>query len=191
MNIGYARVSTDDQTTALQRDALTAAACQTVYEDAGVSGVARDRPGLTKALKALQPGDVLTVWRLDRLGRSLADLIALVAEIDRRKAGFRSLSENIDTTTASGTLIFHMMGALAQFERTLIAERTKAGMAAAKNRGARLGRRRSLSATQIQHARQLVNGGERVTDIAKSLGVSDATLYRAFKKAETRLGGKA
>jgi DNA invertase Pin-like site-specific DNA recombinase len=135
-------------------------------------------------LKALKRSDVLTVWRLDRMGRSLGDLIAIVKEIESRGAGFRSLAENIDTTTPSGTLVFHLMGALAQFERSLIAERTKAGLHAAKKRGERLGRKPKLNAQQIRHARKLVNGGERVDKVAASLNVSYVTLYRAFHKQE-------
>src|SRR5947208_3383811 len=127
MIIGYARVSTDDQTTALQRDGLKRARCKLVFEDKGVSGIARKRPALTKALKRIERGDVLTVWRLDRLGRSLRDLITIIGEIEQRGAHFHSVTEHIDTTTASGKLVFHMMGALAEFERTLIIERTQAG----------------------------------------------------------------
>jgi DNA invertase Pin-like site-specific DNA recombinase len=185
MNIGYARVSTDDQTTALQRDALSAAGCELIHEDQGVSGVS-NRPALAEAINSLQPGDVLTVWRLDRLGRSLPDLIALVKAIEAKGAGFRSLTESIDTTTASGTLLFHVMGALAQFERALMLERTRAGMAAAKRRGVTAGRKRSLSGRQIEHARQLVAAGEGHQAVAASLGVSYDTLRRAFKREEER-----
>lgn len=181
-SIGYARVSTDDQTPALQLDALKAAGCERLFTDRGVSGAARGRPALGEALAALKSGDVLVVWRLDRLGRSLSDLIALTGELKARGCGFRSLSESIDTTTAGGVLVFHVLGALAEFERGLIAERTRAGLAAAKKRGAKLGRRPALSADQVSHARQLIDAGERPSDVAKSLKVDRATLYRALAK---------
>lgn len=178
--IGYARVSTDDQTPALQLDALRAAGAVKVFEDAGVSGATRERPGLKQALAALQPGDVLTVWRLDRLGRSLADLIELVNALKARGCGFRSLTEAIDTSTPGGELVFHVFGAMAQFERSLIIERTRAGLQAAKQRGVKLGRKRALTTAQVKHARQLLDAGEAPSPVAKSLGVSRATLYRAL-----------
>lgn len=134
MKIGYARVSTDDQHLDLQRAALKAAGCERVFEDQGLSGVAITRPGLESALAAVGEGDVLVVWKLDRLGRSLASLIGLIDDLGKQGAGFQSLSEHIDTTTAGGRLIFHVMGALAEFERSLIWERTKAGMQTAKCR---------------------------------------------------------
>ena len=180
--IGYARVSTDDQTPALQLDALHKAGVETIFEDRGISGTSRDRSGLTGALAALQTGDVLVVWRLDRLGRSLGDLIALIAGLKERGCGFRSLAEAIDTTTAGGMMVFHVLGALAEFERSLIAERTRAGLLAAKQRGVQLGRRRSLSEPQLAHACLLIEGGESTTNVARSLGVSRATLYRALAK---------
>jgi DNA invertase Pin-like site-specific DNA recombinase len=132
-------VSTDDQSPALQIDALRQAGCDTIFEE-HISGAAKSRPALGRALKRLRPGDTLVIWKLDRLGRSLPHLLDVVAGLDRRKIGFRSLSEAIDTTTAGGRLLFHVMGALAEFERSLIAERTKAGMAAAKARGKHIGR---------------------------------------------------
>lgn len=178
--IGYARVSTDEQSTALQLDALHLAGATEVFQDAGVSGATRTRPGLLAALSALAPGDVLMVWRLDRLGRSLADLIELVNGIKAKGCGFRSLTESIDTSTAGGELVFHMFGALAQFERSLNMERTRAGLAAAKQRGQKLGRRPVLNKGQIKHARQLIAGGESAATVAKSLKVSRATLYRAL-----------
>ncbi len=180
--IGYARVSTDDQTPALQLDALRLAGVTEIFEDRGVSGATRDRPGLQRALAALKAGDVLVVWRLDRLGRSLGDLINLIAALKDRGCGFRSLAEAIDTTTPSGMMAFHVFGALAEFERSLIAERTKAGLLAAKQRGAKLGRRRSLSAQQVQHARKLIDQGESPAEVARSLSVSRSTLYRAFSR---------
>ena len=186
MKIGYARVSTDDQTTALQLDALKRAGCTKTFKDHGVSGVAKDRPGLERALKALRKGDVLVVWRLDRLGRSLGDLIEIINALAARGCGFLSLTENIDTTTAGGRLVFHLMGALAEFERSLIGERTRAGLRAARARNVQLGRRPTLDARQVAHARKLVNAGERVEAVAASLGVNYTTLWRAFKRQEAQ-----
>ena len=145
MLIGYARVSTEDQNLALQLDALRAAGCELIFRDEGVSGSATDRVELNKALGALAAGDVLVVWKLDRLGRSLAHLMQIVTRLEADAIGFRSLSEVIDTTTASGRLLFHVVGAIAEFERNLISERTSAGMAAAKARGQHLGRERVAS----------------------------------------------
>lgn len=139
MLIGYARVSTDEQNPALQFDALTRAGCQRIFTESA-SGAAVYRPALEEALNALQPGDTLVTWKLDRLGRSLSHLIAIVTLLECRGIAFRSLSESIDTDTASGRLLFHVMGALAEFERALISERTKAGMAAARARGRNIGR---------------------------------------------------
>ena len=144
MLIGYARVSTTDQTLALQQDALTAAGCEQVFSDAA-SGAVTDRPGLTQALSHLRPGDTLVVWRLDRLGRNLPHLIPTVAGLQERGIGLRSLQEQIDTTTSGGKLVFHVFGALAEFERDLIRERTHAGLAAARARGRLSGRPRVLA----------------------------------------------
>jgi DNA invertase Pin-like site-specific DNA recombinase len=177
--LGYARVSTQDQRLDLQRQALTAAGCSVILEDQ-TSGRQVKRPGLDKALTKLGPGVVLVVWRLDRLGRSLSHLVAVLRLIEAKGAGFVSLTENIDTTSAGGRLVFHMMGALAEFERSLIVERTQAGLAAAKARGAKLGRRRLLSAQQVSHGRALLEAGESGEAVAASLGVSRATLYRAL-----------
>lgn len=138
--IGYARVSTQEQTLNLQRDALHVAGCQMIFDDQGVSGAKANRPGLDAAFAALQPGDVLVVWKLDRLGRSLRHLIDTLRDLSDRGIGFYSIQDAIDTTTAGGRLYFHIMGALAEFERDLISERTKAGMAAAKARGVHVGR---------------------------------------------------
>lgn len=182
MKIGYARVSTLDQNPDLQHQALKAAGCEQIFEDR-ISGSAVKRPGLDQALGLLGQGDVLIVWRLDRLGRSLPHLIEVIRDIGNKGAGFRSLSESIDTTTAGGRLVFHMMGALAEFERALIVERTRAGIDAAKTRGVRLGRRPALSRAQLDHARALIEGGESASAVAQSLKVGRATLYRALKAA--------
>jgi len=181
MLIGYARVSTEDQNLDLQRQALTTAGCEHIFEDQ-VSGAVADRPGLSKALKTVGTGDVLVVWKLDRLGRSLSHLIAVIQDLGDRGAGFRSLSENIDTTTAGGRLVFHMMGALAEFERALIAERTRAGIAAAKARGVHVGRRKALTSAQVSHARMLIDGGESPSVVARTLNVGRSTLYRALEQ---------
>ena len=178
--IGYARVSTDDQTPALQLDALRSAGAVEVFEDLGMSGATRARPGLVAALSALQAGDVLVVWRLDRLGRSLGDLIELVNTLKAKGCGLRSLTEALDTSTAGGELVFHVFGAMAQFERSLGIERTRAGLAAAKHRGAKLGRKPSLTVRQVEHARQLIDAGESPPAVAKSLNVSRSTLWRVL-----------
>lgn len=148
MLIGYARISTTDQSLDLQMDALRKAGCSVIFEDAGISGAKSKRPGLDKVLKRLNQGDVLVVWKLDRLGRSMRHLIELTSTFESKGIGFRSLSDAIDTSTPGGKLYFHLMGAIAEFERDLISERTKAGMAAAKARGIRMGRPRKPSPSQ-------------------------------------------
>jgi DNA invertase Pin-like site-specific DNA recombinase len=183
MFIGYARVSTVDQNPALQLDALKTAGCEKVFTDEGVSGGAIKRPALDEALAALKPGDVLIVWKLDRLGRSLSHLIQITKQLGASDVGFRSLSESIDTTNAPGRLLFHIMGALAEFERSLIVERTRAGMASAKQQGTKLGRKPKLSNDQIEHARKLIDSGESPRHVAKTIGVSTATLYRSIPAA--------
>ncbi len=182
MKIGYARVSTQEQNLDLQRRALSEAGCVRIFEDRGVSGAARKRPGLDEALSRVSEGDVFVVWKLDRLGRSLPHLIEVVQDLGVRGAGFQSLSEAIDTTTAGGRLVFHMMGALAEFERALISERTRAGMKAAKARGDSVGRPPKLTRGQVEHARMLIEGKEEsVAAVARSLKVSKPTLYRALR----------
>lgn len=184
MNIGYARVSTDDQQLHLQLDALTAASCTQMFHDAGISGAQVKRPGLDAALAALTPGDVLVVWRLDRLGRSMPHLVTLVHALGLRGVGFQSLTEAINTTTAGGKLVFHIMGALAEFERALIAERSQAGMQAARRRGKHLGRPRKLTREQVAHAAHMVQDGtETVSGMASLYGVDRVTLHRALKRA--------
>lgn len=180
MFIGYQRVSTDDQDLALQHDALVGAGVdpERIFEDR-LSGARSDRPGLAAALKALRKGDVLVIWRLDRLARSLKDLIRISEELEERGVGLRSLQENIDTTTATGKLFFHLMGALAEFERNLIRERTRAGLEAARKRGRKPGRKAKMGAKEITMAKAMLKEGSlTVPEIAEQLGVSTATLYR-------------
>jgi DNA invertase Pin-like site-specific DNA recombinase len=181
--IGYARISTDDQNAQLQVDALMAAGCIKVFTDKA-SGSLANRPQLDKMLDQLRPDDVVVVWRLDRLGRSLKNLIALVEELANRGVGFRSLSESIDTTTANGRLFFSVMGALAEFERDLIRERTNAGLAAARARGRVGGRPPVMTAEKVKVARQMYDSKEHTVEaIAKTLGVSRKTVYRHLAPA--------
>ncbi len=189
--IGYARISTDEQSLTLQRDALTAAGCAEAFEDRGVSGVATNRPGLDAALARIGTGDVLVVWKLDRLGRSLPHLIETVRQLGVRGAGFASLSESIDTTTAGGTLVFQMMGALADFERALIVERVNAGIASAKKRGKHVGRPPKLTPEQIAHAREAIDGGlQTPAGMAELLGVDHSTLWRSMRRLEANANGR-
>ena len=182
MNYGYARVSTYEQNLNLQLDALEAAGCDKIFKDEGVTGAATTRPGLNEALAVLQSGDILTVWKLDRLGRSLQHLITVIEDMQSKNIGFISLSENIDTTTAGGKLIFHIFGALSEFERSLIIERTNAGLQAAKKRGKRLGRPPLLSKAQINHADNMIRSGQETSSgMAALYGVERTTLYRALK----------
>lgn len=175
--IGYARVSTHEQTLDLQRDALQAAGVKDIYEDQ-LSGKNTEREELRHCLKALRDGDTLVVWRLDRLGRSLADLIALVSELERRRVGVLSLKESIDTTGPAGKLVFHLFAALAEFERELVRERTLAGLAAARARGRKGGRPRTLSATKERAALAMMKNRDLpVVEIARHFGVSRSTLY--------------
>lgn len=185
MRIGYARISTGEQDLALQVDALEGAGCERIYCDRGISGAARDRPALDKALAALRADDVLVTWKLDRLGRSLAHLIEIVAALEGRGIGFESLSEAIATTTAGGRLTFHILGALAEFERSLISERTKAGIAAARARGVTVGRPRKLREEQVLFAvRELAAGRATLADLAARFGVSTLTLSRALARQD-------
>lgn len=184
MLIGYARVSTDDQTLDLQLDALQHAGCfeDKTYTDKISSGKA-DRPGLQAALDQLREGDTLVVWRLDRLGRSLPELIGLVNTIQAKGAGFRSLTENMDTTTSGGKLVFHFFGALAEYERSIIRERTNAGLKAARARGRKGGRPRldkdPAKRKKIEMAKALhADSTNSVDDICRTLHISRSTLYR-------------
>lgn len=181
MKIGYARVSTEDQNLDLQISALNGAGCSRLFSDHGISGSEFSRPGLRCALEALSAGDTLVVWRLDRLGRTLRKLVELVDELGARKVDFFSLTECINTTSSGGVLIFHVMAALAQFERSLISERTRAGMAAARKRGQHLGRRRSLSDDQWEEARGLLAISPCKT-VAAKFDVHPRTLQRMLHK---------
>ena len=178
MRIGYSRVSTRDQNSELQTTTLTDAGCERIFEESA-SGAQKNRPQLKEALSFLREGDTLVVWKLDRLARSLRQLIETVEDLHERGIGFISLTENIDTTTPGGKMIFHVFGALAEFERELIRERTNAGLKAAKERGVKLGRPRSLDDDQIAIARSLKAAGSMTSaQIAKHLGISRPTLYR-------------
>ena len=180
MKIGYARVSTEDQNLALQQDALSAAGCERVFEDKE-SGSKANRPGLADALAFARRGDVLIVWRLDRLGRSLPDLVKVVRELEQAGIGFESLTEKIETGTAAGRLVFHVFAALAEFERNITRERTLAGLAAARARG-RNGGRPGLAAEKITALRTLVSDRSKSpNEICKALGISRATFYKYAK----------
>ena len=167
----------------MQRDALKEAGCAKVCTDQGVSSTAIARLGLSRAMKALKQGDTLVVWKLDRFGRSLSHLVQAVAELGQRGVSFQSLSDPIDTTNAGGRLVLHMMGALAEFERALIVERTRAGLKAAKRRGVKLGRKPILTPAQVAHARRLIDGSESPRTVASTLRVGRTTLWRALKAA--------
>jgi DNA invertase Pin-like site-specific DNA recombinase len=182
MNIGYARVSTQDQNLDLQNDALKAAGCEKIYTDK-MSGAKTERPGLEKILGIMRKGDTLVVWKLDRLGRSLTHLIKIMTLLNERDVYFKSVQESLDTSTPGGKLIFHVFGALAEFERDIIRERTLAGIAAARARGRVGGRPRKLSKKQVAMAKNLMKDTSiPIADICKTLGVSKATLYRYVKE---------
>jgi DNA invertase Pin-like site-specific DNA recombinase len=184
--VGYARVSTFEQLLDLQRDALTAAGCTCLFTDTA-SGGRSDRSGLQPALDYVREGDVLVVWHLDRLGRSLKYLIAIITTLNERGIGFRSLTEQIDTTTSGGKLIFHVFGALAEFERDVIRERTQAGLAAAQARGRMGGRPKKLDgASKVAMAQALYDDKTHsVADICKMRGISRTTLYRYIQTGAT------
>lgn len=178
MRVGYARVSTADQNIDLQNDALTKAGCERIFTDT-VSGAKADRPGLAESLAFLRPGDTLTVWKLDRLGRSLPHLLETVRGLEERGIGFQSLQESLDTTTPGGKLVFHVFAALAEFERDVIRERTRAGLAAARARGRKGGRPRAMTPSQAAVAQTLRNDPARsVREICDTLKISEATFYR-------------
>src|SRR3954452_6335971 len=181
MMIGYARVSTTDQTLDLQLDALKKEGCAKIFTDTA-SGAKAERKGLEEAVSYVRAGDTIAVWRLDRLGRSLPHLIETIGALEARNIGFKSLTESIDTTTSGGKLVFHIFGALAEFERNLIRERTSAGLQAARERGRKGGRPKSLSANKIEMARKLyADETNAVENICKTLGISRTTLWRYVK----------
>jgi DNA invertase Pin-like site-specific DNA recombinase len=177
MLIGYARVSTNDQRLDLQLNALEALGCKKIYQDQ-ISGLKKDRPGLQQALEQLREGDVFVIWKLDRLGRSVKDLISFVETLEKQQVNFKSLTEQIDTTTSQGRFIFNIMASLAQMERDLVAERTRAGLTAAKAKGRIGGRRRLMTKSKIESARSLLTSGIPAKDVARDLGVSVPTLYK-------------
>ena len=177
MNIGYARVSTQDQNLDFQKQALKQAGCKKIFEDQ-LNGSRGDLPGLARALETLRAGDTLVVWKLDRLGRSVKHLVDLVAELQEHDIQFKSLTDNIDTSTTSGRVFFHVMASLAQMERELTLERTHAGLAAAKQQGKVGGRKRQMTDSKIHSARRLLADGLAPREVAKNLGVSVPTLYR-------------
>ena len=183
MLIGYARVSTHEQTLALQQDALTKAGCIKIFTDAA-SGAKTERIGLEQALGYVRKGDTLVVWRLDRLGRSLPHLISTMTDLEERGIGFKSLTENIDTTTSGGKLIFHIFGALAEFERNLIRERTQAGLTAARARGKKGGSPKVLTGRKLSITQDLYDKRHSISEILQTLKISKATLYRALKTGE-------
>ncbi|HAV2128268.1 recombinase family protein [Enterobacter hormaechei] len=182
MQIGYVRVSTNDQNTVLQRNALECAGCELIFEDK-MSGKTSDRPGLKKVLRTLSEGDTLVVWKLDRLGRSMRHLVTLIEDLRGRGINFRSLTDSIDTSTPMGRFFFHVMGALAEMERELIVERTRAGLAAARQQGRIGGRRPKLTAEQWAQAGRLLEAGESRQRVALIFDVGMSTLYRKFPAA--------
>ena len=178
MLVGYARVSTQDQTLDLQLDALKKAGCEKLYTDTA-SGAKAERKGLEEALDYAREGDILVVWRLDRLGRSLRHLIETITTLNNRKVGFKSITENIDTTTSGGKLVFHIFGALAEFERDIIRERTTAGLEAARARGRFGGRRSVMTPAKLRLAQAAMGRpGTTVGQLCEELGISRMTLYR-------------
>jgi DNA invertase Pin-like site-specific DNA recombinase len=181
MLVGYARVSTQDQTLDLQKDALEKIGCTKIFTDTA-SGAKAERKGLEDALNYVREGDILVVWRLDRLGRSLKHLIDTITELNKKGIGFKSIQENIDTTTSGGKLVFHIFGALAEFERDIIKERTQAGLNAARARGRKGGRPKKLTTKTVEQAKTLYNNRKHsIDEICKTLHVSRATLYRYLK----------
>ena len=177
MLIGYARVSTQDQNLDLQREAMTKAGCKKVFEDK-VSGTRADRPGLANAMEMLREGDTLVVWKLDRLGRSVKQLVDLVGELHKQGVQFKSLTDSIDTGTPSGRFFFHVMTSLAEMERELIVERTRAGLDVARQLGRKGGRKPKMTDSKMESAKKLLANGVPAKDVAKNLGVSVPTLYR-------------
>ena len=177
MLIGYARVSTQDQNLDLQLEALNKTGCEKIYQDQ-LSGAKADRPGLNTALEVLRKGDTLVVWKLDRLGRTVKGLVDLVSNLEKREIHFKSITDSIDTSTPAGRFFFHVMASLAQMERELIIERTRAGLEAAKLRGRVGGRTRKMTDSKMESAKKLLKSGVPPRDVAQNLGISIPTLYR-------------
>ena len=177
MLIGYARVSTQDQNLDLQIEALTKAGCKKLFDDK-ISGSSKERPGLTKTLEMLREGDTLVVWKLDRLGRSVKNLVDLVSDLHKQGVQFKSLTDAIDTGTPSGRFFFHVMASLAEMERELTVERTRAGLEVARKLGRKGGRKLKMTESKIESAKKLLASGIPPKDVAKNLGVSVPTLYR-------------
>ncbi|HCN4741227.1 TPA: recombinase family protein [Escherichia coli] len=184
MLIGYVRVSTNDQNTELQRNALECAGCELIFEDK-ISGTKSARPGLKKLLRTLSEGDTLVVWKLDRLGRSMKHLITLIEELREKGVNFRSLTDSIDTSTPMGRFFFHVMGALAEMERELIVERTLAGLAAARARGRTGGRRPKLTKEQHEQIARLIKNGHDRKQLAIIYGIGTSTIYRYHPAGES------
>ena len=183
MQIGYARVSTKDQDLSLQYEALNQVGCDKIYEDKA-SGAKASRKGLNLALEVLRTDDTLVVWKLDRLGRSVKNLVATVGDLEQRGIHFKSLTDNIDTSTTAGRFFFHIMASLAEMERELMIERTRAGLEAARNRGRVGGRKRVMTDSKIQSAKRLLADGIPTKDVAHDLGISIPTLYRWLPASE-------
>ena len=177
MLFGYARVSTEDQKLEVQTEALEKAGVDRIFTDK-ISATAKKRPGLNECLRAMEKGDVLVIHRLDRLARSLRQLLDLMDHLDKRGIGLKSLNDSIDTTTAVGRLVVHVIGAIAEFERSLISERTAAGLQSAKARGVKIGRERKATPEKIEQAKGLLRGGMSMPQVAKVVGLAESTLYR-------------
>lgn len=183
MKIGYARVSTKDQNLELQMNALNNEGCDKIYTDK-MSGTVKNRPGLDLCFDQLRKGDVFVVWKLDRLGRSVRHLVSFMNSLEEKEIDFKSIKDNIDTSTPSGRFYFHLMASLAQMERDLISERTKAGLDAARNKGRVGGRKRSMTDSKIKAAKNLLDSGSSYSDVAENLGVALPTLYRWIPASE-------
>ena len=183
MIIGYARVSTQEQNLTLQIDALKNAGCEKIYEDQ-ISGSKDNRPGLNDAFVNLREGDTFVVWKLDRLGRSIKHLIELVSNLEKKGITFKSITDSIDTSSPAGRFFFHVMASLAQMERELIIERTRAGLEAAKQQGRIGGRKRAMTNSKIASAKRLLKSGALPRDVAADLNISVATLYRYIPAAQ-------
>lgn len=189
MFIGYARVSTEEQSLDLQIDALTSAGCSQVFTDK-VSGAAAQRPGLGAALSYLRAGDVLVVWKLDRLGRTVKGLVQLIEELHSRGVQFRSITDSIDTSTTAGKFFFHVIAAMSEMERELIRERTRAGLKAARARGRLGGRKTVMTTSKLESAKKLLESGMVAQEVADNLGVSRATLFRHLAQNSSKRDAK-